>query len=33
MPLVIKFLIVIGVALLLYKVGTEVLQPFIYFRF
>jgi D-alanyl-lipoteichoic acid acyltransferase DltB (MBOAT superfamily) len=33
MPLVIKFLIVIGVAILLNKVGTEVLQPFIYFRF
>lgn len=32
-PLVIKFLIVIGVAILLNKVGTEVLQPFIYFRF
>jgi D-alanyl-lipoteichoic acid acyltransferase DltB (MBOAT superfamily) len=33
MPMVIKFLIVIGVAILLNKVGTEVLQPFIYFRF
>jgi D-alanyl-lipoteichoic acid acyltransferase DltB (MBOAT superfamily) len=33
MPLVIKFLIAIGVAILLNKVGTEVLQPFIYFRF
>ena len=33
MPVVIKFLIVIGVAILLNKVGTEVLQPFIYFRF
>jgi hypothetical protein len=33
MPLVIKFVVVLGVALLLYKVGTDVLQPFIYFRF
>jgi hypothetical protein len=33
MPMVIKFLIAIGVAILLNKVGTEVLQPFIYFRF
>jgi alginate O-acetyltransferase complex protein AlgI len=33
MPLVIKFIIVIVVAFLLYKVGTDVLQPFIYFRF
>jgi alginate O-acetyltransferase complex protein AlgI len=33
LPLVLKFIAVIIVALLLYKVGTDVLQPFIYFRF
>ncbi len=33
LPLVVKFLIAIGVVLLLYKVGTDVVQPFIYFRF
>ena len=32
-PTVIKFVIVLGVALLLYKVGSGVIQPFIYFRF
>jgi len=33
LPLAVKFLIAIGVALLLHKVGTDVVQPFIYFRF
>lgn len=33
LPLAGKFVIVILVALLLYKVGTNVVQPFIYFRF
>ncbi len=33
LPLVVKFLIAIGVVLLLHKVGTDVVQPFIYFRF
>jgi len=33
MPLVFKFLIAAVVAVLLYKVGTDVVQPFIYFRF
>jgi hypothetical protein len=33
LPVVVKFLLVIVVALLLYKVGTNVVQPFIYFRF
>lgn len=33
LPLVVKFLIAIGVILLLHKVGTDVVQPFIYFRF
>jgi D-alanyl-lipoteichoic acid acyltransferase DltB (MBOAT superfamily) len=32
-PLVFKFLIAAVVAVLLYKVGTDVVQPFIYFRF
>jgi D-alanyl-lipoteichoic acid acyltransferase DltB (MBOAT superfamily) len=32
-PMLIKFVIVIGVALLLYKVGSGIVQPFIYFRF
>ncbi|MFN2335358.1 MAG: MBOAT family protein [Bacteroidales bacterium] len=33
LPLVMKFLIAIVVVLLLHKVGTDVVQPFIYFRF
>ena len=33
LPLAVKFMIVIGTALLLYVVGTNVVQPFIYFRF
>lgn len=33
LPVVVKFLVVIVVAVLLYKVGTGVVQPFIYFRF
>jgi len=33
LPLAVKFIIVIGVCLLLYKVGSGVVQPFIYFRF
>lgn len=33
LPLVLKFLVATGVVLLLYKVGTDVVQPFIYFRF
>ncbi|MRR19174.1 MBOAT family protein [bacterium] len=33
LPLVVKFLIAIVVVLLLNKVGTDVVQPFIYFRF
>jgi D-alanyl-lipoteichoic acid acyltransferase DltB (MBOAT superfamily) len=33
LPLVLKFLIAIGTVLLLHKVGTDVVQPFIYFRF
>ena len=33
LPLAVKFLIAIGVVLLLHKVGTDVVQPFIYFRF
>jgi hypothetical protein len=32
-PTVIKFVIVLVVVLLLYKVGSDVIQPFIYFRF
>ncbi len=32
-PLVFKFLIAAVIAVLLYKVGTDVVQPFIYFRF
>ena len=32
-PLVFKFLIAALIAVLLYKVGTDVVQPFIYFRF
>lgn len=33
LPLAVKFVAVIVVAVLLYKVGTNVVQPFIYFRF
>ncbi|MCU0366355.1 MAG: hypothetical protein MUC30_03955, partial [Bacteroidales bacterium] len=33
LPLAVKFIIVIGTVLLLYVVGTNVVQPFIYFRF
>lgn len=33
LPIVIKFLIVIGVCLILHQVGSGVVQPFIYFRF
>lgn len=33
LPLAVKFIAVIFVAVILYKVGTDVLQPFIYFRF
>ncbi|HSO77869.1 MAG TPA: MBOAT family O-acyltransferase [Bacteroidales bacterium] len=33
LPLAVKFIIVIGVCVLLYKVGSGVVQPFIYFRF
>lgn len=33
MPLAFKFLIAALTAVLLYKVGTDVVQPFIYFRF
>jgi len=33
MPVVVQFLVVLAVALLLHRVGAEVVQPFIYFRF
>ncbi|MDX9772497.1 MAG: MBOAT family O-acyltransferase [Bacteroidales bacterium] len=33
LPLAVKFLIAVIVIMLLYKVGTDVVQPFIYFRF
>lgn len=33
LPLVVKFIVTIVVVLLLHKVGTDVVQPFIYFRF
>jgi D-alanyl-lipoteichoic acid acyltransferase DltB (MBOAT superfamily) len=33
LPMALKFAAVIVVAVILYKVGTDVLQPFIYFRF
>jgi len=33
LPLILKFFIVIGVCVLLYTVGSGVVQPFIYFRF
>lgn len=33
LPLIIQFIIVIGVCLIVHKVGTGVVQPFIYFRF
>ncbi len=33
MPVVIQFLVALAVALLLHKVGSGVVQPFIYFRF
>ncbi len=33
MPLVLKFVAVVIVCIIIYKVGTEVSQPFIYFRF
>ena len=33
LPMAMKFVIVIGVCLLLHKVGSGVVQPFIYFRF
>ncbi len=33
LPLVVQFLLATIVVLLLYKVGTDALQPFIYFRF
>jgi hypothetical protein len=33
LPLAVKFIAVIVVALLLYRVGANVVQPFIYFRF
>ncbi|MFZ2287350.1 MAG: MBOAT family O-acyltransferase [Bacteroidales bacterium] len=33
LPLVVKLLVATGVVLLLHKVGTDVVQPFIYFRF
>ncbi|HUW94128.1 MAG TPA: hypothetical protein VMV74_13255, partial [Bacteroidales bacterium] len=33
LPLAVKFLIVIGVCLLLHTVGSGIIQPFIYFRF
>lgn len=33
LPLAVKFIIALCVALLLHKVGSDVVQPFIYFRF
>jgi len=33
LPLVFKFLVAIVIVVLLHKVGTDVVQPFIYFRF
>jgi len=33
LPLAAQLLVALAVALLLYKVGSEVVQPFIYFRF
>jgi len=33
LPLVVKFLVAIVIVVLLHKVGTDVVQPFIYFRF
>jgi D-alanyl-lipoteichoic acid acyltransferase DltB (MBOAT superfamily) len=33
MPVVVQFLLALAVALLLHRVGSEVVQPFIYFRF
>ncbi|MDX9728234.1 MAG: MBOAT family O-acyltransferase [Bacteroidales bacterium] len=33
MPVVVQFLVALAVALLLHRVGSEVVQPFIYFRF
>ena len=33
MPVVVQFLVALCVALLLHRVGAEVVQPFIYFRF
>ena len=33
MPVVVQFLVALAVALLLHKVGSGVVQPFIYFRF
>lgn len=33
LPLTLKFAVAIGIVLLLHKVGMEVVQPFIYFRF
>ncbi|MCU0377605.1 MAG: hypothetical protein MUC78_05040, partial [Bacteroidales bacterium] len=33
LPVAVKFLVVIGTALILYVVGNNVVQPFIYFRF
>ncbi len=33
LPLVLKFLVAIVIVVLLHKVGTDVVQPFIYFRF
>jgi len=33
MPVVVQFLVALVVALLLHRVGAEVVQPFIYFRF
>lgn len=33
MPVVVQFIVALAVALLLHRVGAEVVQPFIYFRF
>lgn len=33
LPVVVQFLVAVAVALLLHRVGAEVVQPFIYFRF
>ena len=33
MPVVLQLLVAVAVALLLHKVGSGVVQPFIYFRF